>query len=139
MPIDVRWDDEQPDILLVIYKQPWDWRDYQSGMDRSTVLLEERGHRAHVIADVRQAGLLPKNALSYLRHGVMRNRPANLDKVVIVGLPSLAAMLLQTLRRLYPGAMRDILEANSIETARTLLNELQDRPVQSSDSSLNKP
>lgn len=134
MPVDVRWDTVEPDVLLVVYTVPWNWQDYQDGMKRCTELLEARGVHADVIADVSQAGLVPKNALSYLRHGVTRNRPANLDKIVLVGIPSLAALLIQTLRRLYPGAMQDILEAPTLEDARKLLVSLCDKQPIRSDS-----
>ena len=79
-------------------------------------------HKTSLILDISKAGFPPPSAIPHFRR-VSENQHTNLDKIVVVGIPSFFRSMLSILRSVYQGRYEEpnFVFAPTLEAARQLL------------------
>ncbi len=83
LPITIAWYDDEETILLETFNGVWDLHDYMQLVDEAALLLKQKDHIVHVIADFTATKLVPHQVLTGARYAE-RKLPANQGVVVFV-------------------------------------------------------
>ncbi len=118
MPVDVRWYDEQEDILCYIIEGAWTWAEMHVAFERVVTLGGARPYRVDVIVNFGESLHVPADTLVNLgrladRHTV----PAQQGLNVIVTQSKFARRLLGIALRIYPKVSRFVHIVSSLEQA----------------------
>jgi len=100
MPIELHWYDARHTILIWQFNSQWNWDDFYMTLDHSNALLQQKPHRVHVVGDLSASASLPTGIMTHAANAIA-TRPANLDRLVIVGPHPLLRNVFQTFLNLY--------------------------------------
>lgn len=120
MPISVEWENADQTILRWTLSGAWTWDEYRQAQAVSHSLMRSVSHKVDIVADMRDAPTLPRDAFnSFRRYEV--DLPPNRDRIVLVTnsvfVRSMAAAFNQVFRSQH--VKFDL--ADSIEEAHILL------------------
>ena len=59
MPIELSWDEDMANILVVDITLPWDWKLFHAAVVQAVTMMAENDRAAGIMVDVRQAGSFP--------------------------------------------------------------------------------
>jgi arabinogalactan endo-1,4-beta-galactosidase len=99
MPITVTWANEQKSAFCWQFQGRWNWVEYAEAMKQSNAMAREVSHPIDVIVDLRTSGMIPSNALSYVKFE-RAEQPEKMGKIAVVGANSFVTTLVDILRRL---------------------------------------
>jgi hypothetical protein len=99
MAITVEWANEQKTAFCWTFEGRWTWIEYSAGMQRSNTLAREVSHRIDVIVDMRNSGVVPTSALSYIKFE-RADQPEKMGRIVVVGASPLVRTIILVLGRL---------------------------------------
>lgn len=83
MPIATRWEDDNR-IVIWEFQGEWTWDEYYNQRGAVNDTIRDRGHIVHMIIDMTDSSLLPKNPLTHAT-SAMRKAPTNIGTTVYVG------------------------------------------------------
>jgi hypothetical protein len=126
MGIRLTWDNEQHTILVQTYEDPWSLEDYQRCAEETGQTITGQQHTVHVIIDNSRSKETPSNILSVVRYADSIVAP-NQGIVVIVRANSTFRALSNVSRKIAPRATRNTYFAASLEDARHLIAEKNER------------
>ena len=92
MPIDVVWTDETCTTLCITFEGVWTLDELAPTMDKAIAMTESQTHTVHRLLDMREANLLPRHILTFIRHQDART-PDNIGLLIIIGGNQLARAL----------------------------------------------
>lgn len=103
MPISTRWEDDNR-IVIWEFQGVWTWDEYYNQRGAVNDAIRERDHIVHMIIDMTNSNLLPKNPLT---HGTsaMRQAPTNIGTTVYVGSNTVLRAFFKMFSQIY-GAVR---------------------------------
>jgi len=67
MNIEVTWDDDIPQTILMNFQSGWDWTQYYQAIDAAIELVQSQDGKAYILIDTEGAGNLPPSALTHLK------------------------------------------------------------------------
>jgi hypothetical protein len=126
MGIQLTWDNEQHTILVQTYEDPWTLEDYQRCAEETGQTITGQQHTVHVIIDNSRSKETPSNILSVVRYADSIVAP-NQGIVVIVRPNSTFRAVSNVSRKIAPRATRNTYFAASLEDARHLIAEKNER------------
>ncbi len=101
MAVNVVWEDEQKEVLLLVFDAPWTLRDFQNAVRLSYEMMDTVDHAVNVIIDLRKGKEFPSNFITSLRRAVREPHPHN-GLMALVGVNSFIRAFFDVFRRLYP-------------------------------------
>jgi hypothetical protein len=122
MTITLNWIPDT-NIIHFVSMGKWTWQDFYDAMDELYVMIDASDHE-HVdyILDITRGDLFPQNALSQFSKISMHTHQKT-RYMVFVGAGGFARVLMKMMRRLLPNRMAYVLQADTLEDARTHLRE----------------
>ena len=123
MPITVAWDEEMIDTLHIRFPQKWQWDDLTQLKRHAARLMAGAPRDVHLIADLREARMLPGGATSKLKN-ITRHCPANTGLVIIVSSSLSVTVLSDIFKRVMGDAnTRNFVFVTSMDEARAYLRK----------------
>jgi len=111
MPVEVRWDEEDPTIIRIDVVGDWTWEEYDASTDILQAMILSVEERVDIIADLRQTGAMPpvdiSTSIRYMRRS-RDSRPANFGITVNIGGNAFIKEVFKTM---------DIIDVNKPKTA----------------------
>ncbi len=107
MGISVNWDNDDKQIILVTYHQPWNWEDFETSLAEISTLLRSVPHMVDLIVDVQDGGELPRDALSRFRR-MTEKVPPNQKRLVLVGGDAFDKALMHTVQKTTRTTFREL-------------------------------
>lgn len=102
MPITASWNNEEKTIILITFEHPWIWHEFEAAYEQMDAMFKSVSHKTSLILNISNAGFPPPSAIEHFRR-VSENRHANLDKIIVVGIPTFFRTMLNILRSVYQG------------------------------------
>lgn len=118
MTVDVFWDDEAQTRLIFVVDKTWSIEEFLNGLSLIDMLVLD-GRRVDLLVDVSTADFPPSRIFPYLRRGLQHPR---INNYIFVGMPRAGELIMQNVKRLSMGRIRDFHFTDSIESARQLLH-----------------
>lgn len=104
LAIDVRWDTDQTQCLVITYSSPWTWEEFDSAYTAMIPMLDDAADKkVTLIIDIRKGGFPPPDALPRFK-GVVETRHPNVTQLIFIAPGALAHFVrisLNILRRVY--------------------------------------
>ncbi len=122
LSIRTAWDNEEKTSILVTYKQPWDWKDFEAAQAEINSMMGSTDQLVNLIFDVRQGGAPPPGAMIRFRAVVQSQHP-NRGAIIFVGGAMMVQTFLNLIVRIFGKTVNDpnFVFANSLEEARSLI------------------
>ena len=122
MPIAVTWNSPEKNIILITFDRPWTWEDFDGAFVQMNDMFKSISHNTSVILNISKGGFPPPNAVQHFRR-VSENQHSNLDKIVVVGIPTFFRAMLTLLRSVYQGRYEEptFLFAPTLEATHQLI------------------
>lgn len=130
MAINVFWSNLEQTALVIRYKKPWTWAEFDTARNDMLILLNEISHSVMLILDVREAGLPPDGAFRRFKEVSDINHP-NVGKLLFVA-PRYITQFIKSLTRVlmtvYPNNLvyRKFIFVGTLEEALALIPEIDD-------------
>lgn len=104
MAIDMKWDTDQTQCLVITYFSPWTWEEFDSAYAAMIPMLDDAADKkVTLIIDIRKGGFPPPDALPRFKR-VVETRHPNVTQLIFVAPGALAHFVrisLNILRRVY--------------------------------------
>ncbi len=127
MNISTHWDDENKTIIRYdVEGKNWNWDDLHVAIDQVKAMLDDLDYKVDVIVHVQDVVQMPRNTMAHFRR-MTANRHPNRGLSVFVGDSIFAQMLLEAFNKVYRGPAGRVQLASSLEEARSLLAEANNR------------
>jgi hypothetical protein len=120
MSIQVTWDNEKHTVMLLTFRDPWDWEDYQRTMDQAWQMLDTVQDKVVTIVDFSNSLALPKGAVQYFSRTAERIHP-NQGSIIICNASPFLMAIGKLVERLYPQQARRVRIADDVAHARQML------------------
>ncbi len=120
MSITVTWANEQKTAFNWQFQGQWTWLEYSEAMKQSNAMSDEVSHRIDVIVDLRQSGMIPSNALSYVRFE-RAEHPEKMGRIAVVGASIFVKTLIDILSRLNQNFQSRFRVVKTMEEAQQIL------------------
>ncbi len=119
MSVNVGWDNPEKSRIILSFKQPWTWVEFNSASDQMDQLFTSVTHRVDLIIDITYGGFPPGNAIPHFKR-VSETPHANLGQIVVVGVPGFFRAVLNIIKNVYRGRYEapDFLFFSTLEKAR---------------------
>lgn len=121
MPVRAAWFDDNQDMILEYFSNPWNWGDFYATQYQVQHMLAKATYPVDIIIDFTNGNVMPTGALKHLRRLFLTHQP-NRGRIVMIGAHETVCGFHQILTRLYPHMMSDFMVANDLDTALTILN-----------------
>jgi hypothetical protein len=95
MPINVKWDDDQKNAVLITYLRPWTWKEFDVAIKEMIDLFETVNHKVDIIFDIRKGGFPPPDAMKRFKAAAEIDHPNGGQLVYIA--PSMLAQFVKSL------------------------------------------
>jgi len=82
--IQIRWDDLDPDILILDYRSNWTWDEYHAATHRATSMIRTVSSPAYVIGLGSEGFPISPNGILSQFNRVVPQLPPNLALIVVV-------------------------------------------------------
>jgi hypothetical protein len=106
VPIEVGWDQDAQNVLLVSYSKYWDWDEIYYAENVGNDLVEEIPGDIAVIHDMSRMYRFPANALSHIRALVLNMHP-RMKVIIFVGMRPLVRVIWNTFAEIYTALLRE--------------------------------
>ena len=120
MPITIRQDDDDPNLLWQIFQGQWTVDEYVQSVDEINKAIKAHPKTVDVIADMTLSGSPPAKLLSVAGH-LERATPDNRGTVVVVGSGLFVKTLLRVVESLTPRFSKDLYTADTVDDARSII------------------
>ena len=120
MPISVEWENPEQTIMRWTLSGPWTWDEYRQAQTVSHSLLRSVTHPVDVIADMRDAPTLPRDAFSRFKETEV-GLPANRSRVILVTNSMFVRSMAVTFNQVFLNRPTQFELVASIEEAHALL------------------
>jgi len=120
MPITIRWDDDDPNVLWQVFEGQWTVEDYIQSVDEITQAIKAHPETIDLIGDMTRSGSPPAKLLSVAGH-LDRTTPDNRGTVVIVGSGLFIKTLLRVVENLTPRFSKNLYTADTVDEAHAMI------------------
>lgn len=103
MPITVRWDDPQQNIVRYDFIGMWTWSDYELAVQEAFRLMSSVDHPVYAIADFSASGPMPAGGFNNVRNAITR-APSNFQSIALVG----TSLFIKSVVRVFAQVYRDL-------------------------------
>lgn len=121
MPVSIKWDNENRNVLCISYVSPWTADEHQNAVKQFMLLMASTDQTIALIYDFTDGNILPPDALMRFMMGITQPRPKNTGMIVAVGADNMMIKVARILRRVYPTMTNMIVETETLDEARALL------------------
>ena len=128
MPVRIEWDNPQQTILHVCYEGQWTWKEFYDAAKDCAALASTVPHRVYIIAEM-SGGFLPPGAPFVHSEKVMKQGNGNMGFVVVVSSNRFINGLMSVSSRIVPKWGEKYCTATTIEQARALIEQDQQKIV----------
>ncbi|MCA9889451.1 MAG: hypothetical protein KC546_13820 [Anaerolineae bacterium] len=122
--IEVRWLDKGQQIINYRFLRGWNWDDLYAAEKQSREMAASVSHAVYIVLDLRDAQLIPKNALSHINI-TMNRQPDNLEGILLIGANAFVKILMNTLERLRPRGDTPMIYVETEEALQTWIEKFK--------------
>lgn len=126
MPANVIWDDEARTVVRYVMQGQWEWAEFRPIVDEARAMITSQTHPVGIIADLRESGPLPGEAIPTLKY-MAEITPDNACAFVVVGGSRFVRAIGGIFRRIYPRLGLTPQFADTLEEARALIAEAREQ------------
>lgn len=101
MAVQVRWYDDNKQILYYSFEGEWTWDEYFNALAEGRSIMRSVDYQVCLLNDMRQAAHIPNGFMSKVQT-VVGSRPDNTGRVVFIATQTFFLNLLDTVRRVIP-------------------------------------
>lgn len=127
MPIRMNWATLEPPVLHYTIVEPWTWDEFYTAVEESRRMVEScQFTSVDMVIDWSSARKIPSNTLSQMSNLFRRGQGRSKHiwgRFVVVGSPSFARLIFETLLKLYPKMAGRILFAQTMDEGFGLLRQ----------------
>lgn len=127
MSITIEWYDDQETILLETFSGSWGLPDYMQLVDDAALLLKQKEHIVHIIADFTATKSVPHQVLTGARYAE-RKLPANQGVVVFVQPGGIIGTFIKITKQMGFKATTQLYIADTVNEAVDLIREQNPAP-----------
>ncbi|MDX1993304.1 MAG: hypothetical protein SF029_13005 [bacterium] len=124
MPIEVRWNTEDQELLCYQFDGKWTWDDLYEAVHQANLILDAVERPTPVIVDVSGISGIPSGAMSQAS-GLMRRSHPNISFTVIVGANRFVRMMADMFTKLRPQSPHTYYFVTTLEEAYRVIQEKQ--------------
>jgi hypothetical protein len=127
MSIQIAWDDDRHQIILVTVEGGFAWEELDAALSRTLGMMDTVNHKVHFIIDIRRAKINPGSALGQAQKAATPDTHRNEGMKLVVGANPIVKMLYNAYRKIVHsmGKEQEFLFAKSIEAARERIAQEQ--------------
>jgi hypothetical protein len=117
--IEVGWDNDEQNVVLIRYSKYWDWDEIYYAENVGNELVEGVPYNIAVIHDMSCMYRFPTNALSHLRAMLLNMHP-QMRCIIFVGMRPLVRVIWNTFAEIYTSLLRErvIIFVDTLDEAR---------------------
>jgi len=130
MGITVQWDNDEQTVIRYDFTNNWNWVEFQERVKEVFAMTASVDHTVDTISNFLPGANIPKDAFFQFRRAMV-NAPKNRGITVIVGASLLIQTLVKVFSRIYTSLGERLILADSLEQARTALDERRKQAVDS--------
>lgn len=123
MSITIEWYDDQETILLETFSGSWGLPDYMQLVDDAALLLKQKEHIVHIIADFTATKSVPHQVLTGARYAE-RKLPANQGVVVFVQPGGIIGTFIKITKQMGFKATTQLFIAEHVDSAVSLIRDM---------------
>lgn len=128
MAIELYWDDDQRDILLVEFEGAWTWDELFDALRRIRKVTDTAEHTIGALLDVSRGAVIPGGSIfnqTALNHAqtILRMGEGGSGPIAVIGANAMVRMVFSTFQTLDRRALSGVRFAATLEEGRALLHE----------------
>lgn len=134
MSIELRWDEEQHNILVMTFGYDWTTARYYDALQEISRMSDEVQQQYHVIVDARSMKLYSSAMMLDLAQSGVQRMPSNCGCTVVLTSDPLVETLVRTASALYPTLNHRLYTAHDFAGAHKIIGRYQQRQQRQRES-----
>ena len=125
MKINVAWDNNDHQIVRIVFQRGWTWQDLHDAVKQADKLITSESHTVNLVIDIHDAGGIPGDFIS--RAGELfaqGDARSNEGQKIVVGAGTLIRIAYKGFLKVYGSKLegRPFIFADNLDTARAMLS-----------------